>query len=672
MNLTLTIPESTQPPITVEVGGTTELTSYVAQVAGLPDYPATFPPAIGSAANQAVAGNDPRLTNERAPSPHTHPLADLTGVTPAAIGAMANTTAALDALIAASPATAREAAQLNDPLAIASKINSQPIAMSRIAAWTFGGASPLARPLCFAVVGDSYATGLDLPANASPNGVWTIQPLGARGASPNGVYTGGDVVGAVARPYNRFDLWINGAPFLYDVGSSSSLVSGGAAGDAGYVEGDTAAIAYVKRYGGGTFDLQYWSSVGAAWTTLATIDTSLPGASDDPVGVYAEYALPTTFSPSYKLRVFNVVTGQVAICFAGVFSNTAGGAMLAPVGALNALAPENLLATPITIVDPIWTGLKPDAVLACWFEEAEDFEAGGYFRQLYDRLDGYCKSDWIMVGRHPSSVSDAAIAAGEAARRQWAVDTNQSYINVHEFFKSLAHATATGMMSESDTIHLTAVGGAARNYYIWSILPLGFYPLGSSGAFSLSKPVAAIEPTNNAVARIDRTGVSMPRTLTLRSALPDALVIADRNNLRDRRKFWGVGNNAGVLGFSLLSDPFTTQIEFLNNHARFKFGMSVRQRTFTTATVNLTSNDYSCFCDASAAAQTVNLVTTSAAMPNRIHVFKKIDSSANTVTIDPAGSETIDGATTVVLANRWDYIVIQSDGSNWFKIGGNV
>ena len=87
MNLTLTIPESTQPPITVEVGGTTELTSYVAQVAGLPDYPAAFPPAIGSAANQAVAGNDPRLTNSRTPTAHTHPLAELTGVTPAAIGA---------------------------------------------------------------------------------------------------------------------------------------------------------------------------------------------------------------------------------------------------------------------------------------------------------------------------------------------------------------------------------------------------------------------------------------------------------------------------------------------------------------------------------------------------------------------------------------------------------
>jgi hypothetical protein len=111
MNLTLTIPESEQPPITVTVGGTTggatELTSYVSQVAGLPDYPATFPPAIGSAANQAVAGNDPRLTNPRAPSPHTHPLADLTGVTPAAIGAMENTNAAVNAAIAENESLSR-------------------------------------------------------------------------------------------------------------------------------------------------------------------------------------------------------------------------------------------------------------------------------------------------------------------------------------------------------------------------------------------------------------------------------------------------------------------------------------------------------------------------------------------------------------------------------------
>ena len=73
MNLTLTIPESEQPPITVTggggaqppiaitltvggaAGGTAELTSYVAQVAGLPDYPATFPPDLTGVTPAAIA-----------------------------------------------------------------------------------------------------------------------------------------------------------------------------------------------------------------------------------------------------------------------------------------------------------------------------------------------------------------------------------------------------------------------------------------------------------------------------------------------------------------------------------------------------------------------------------------------------------------------------------------
>jgi hypothetical protein len=148
MNLTLTIPESTQPPITVEVGGTTELTSYVAQVAGLPDYPATFPPAIGSAANQAVAGNDPRLTNERAPSPHTHPLADLTGVTPAAIGAMANTPAAVAAL----SYTDAEAASVREGIQIYADYSAPYVRM------THDGATGANQVTCHGPVGGTGAT----------------------------------------------------------------------------------------------------------------------------------------------------------------------------------------------------------------------------------------------------------------------------------------------------------------------------------------------------------------------------------------------------------------------------------------------------------------------------------------------------------------------------------
>jgi hypothetical protein len=49
------------------------------------------------------------------------------------------------------------------------------------------------------------------------------------------------------------------------------------------------------------------------------------------------------------------------------------------------------------------------------------------------------------------------------------------------------------------------------------------------------------------------------------------------------------------------------------------------------------------------------------------YMIKKIDSSVNTVTIDGNGSETIDGATTLVLSTQYDSAIIISDGTNLHK-----
>ena len=47
---------------------------------------------------------------------------------------------------------------------------------------------------------------------------------------------------------------------------------------------------------------------------------------------------------------------------------------------------------------------------------------------------------------------------------------------------------------------------------------------------------------------------------------------------------------------------------------------------------------------------------------------KKIDSSANTVTITPDGTETLDGGGGYALTVQWTAVTIVSDGSNWFVI----
>ena len=54
-----------------------------------------------------------------------------------------------------------------------------------------------------------------------------------------------------------------------------------------------------------------------------------------------------------------------------------------------------------------------------------------------------------------------------------------------------------------------------------------------------------------------------------------------------------------------------------------------------------------------------------ATVNERILMVKKIDNTANTVTIDPAGSEVIDGAATLVLSNSYDSVILHSNGVSW-------
>jgi len=71
-------------------------------------------------------------------------------------------------------------------------------------------------------------------------------------------------------------------------------------------------------------------------------------------------------------------------------------------------------------------------------------------------------------------------------------------------------------------------------------------------------------------------------------------------------------------------------------------------------------------CDASAGAFTVSLPTASG-ITGKAYLIKKVDSSANAITIDPYGTETIDGAATITLASQYDTVIIVSDGTNWMK-----
>jgi hypothetical protein len=71
--------------------------------------------------------------------------------------------------------------------------------------------------------------------------------------------------------------------------------------------------------------------------------------------------------------------------------------------------------------------------------------------------------------------------------------------------------------------------------------------------------------------------------------------------------------------------------------------------------------------DATAGNETIDLPPAVDAINRRI-TFKKIDASANTVTLDGDGSETIDGAATEVLTAQWESRTLHCDGSAYYII----
>lgn len=91
---------------------------------------------------------------------------------------------------------------------------------------------------------------------------------------------------------------------------------------------------------------------------------------------------------------------------------------------------------------------------------------------------------------------------------------------------------------------------------------------------------------------------------------------------------------------------------------------NIYEFSLVTGTYTITVDDYLILADASGGAFTVNLpsVITS---EGRKFVVKKIDASANAITLDGNSSDTIDGAATRSLPTQYDALTFLSDGVEW-------
>jgi hypothetical protein len=83
----------------------------------------------------------------------------------------------------------------------------------------------------------------------------------------------------------------------------------------------------------------------------------------------------------------------------------------------------------------------------------------------------------------------------------------------------------------------------------------------------------------------------------------------------------------------------------------------------TPHNVTTTAGTLILLCDATAAGITVNLPTITG--NTAVYRIKKTDASANTVTIDPAGAETVEGAATATLTTQYESIDLACSASGW-------
>src|SRR3990172_3350752 len=156
-------------------------------------------------------------------------------------------------------------------------------------------------------------------------------------------------------------------------------------------------------------------------------------------------------------------------------------------------------------------------------------------------------------------------------------------------------------------------------------------------------------------------------------------------------KIAGTANDAALFSDDALtagvSNPLTTEADgsFYAYAANGKYDLVVTKTGYTgdptdtsglvlwdeqitktvTATDSQSLNDYILLADASSAPFTINLLALSGVAAGRPWIIIKVDSTANAVTIDPSGAETINGASTLVLSAAKQGVVIRKGTTEW-------
>jgi hypothetical protein len=133
----------------------------------------------------------------------------------------------------------------------------------------------------------------------------------------------------------------------------------------------------------------------------------------------------------------------------------------------------------------------------------------------------------------------------------------------------------------------------------------------------------------------------------------------------------GQGSNTAIIGNSSITKTFLRGATMVNTTTdngvdELQVNGSIQgtgfNQAYTARTTTYTAANTDYFIDCTSGTFTVNLFT-AVGNTGRILIIK--NSGTGTITVDPNGSQTIDGATTYSLATQYATVQIVSDGTNW-------
>jgi hypothetical protein len=141
------------------------------------------------------------------------------------------------------------------------------------------------------------------------------------------------------------------------------------------------------------------------------------------------------------------------------------------------------------------------------------------------------------------------------------------------------------------------------------------------------------------------------------------------------------GNMTGIVGNIFSLGKYINQIAIRNNNGVLQgqnhgedwqnlLGQSP-QYPITSVDVNysILTSDQIVLCTSGTLGITVTLPTASS-MTGKQVTIKKIDSGDGGLTVEGNGVETVDGTLNRVLASRYSFMTVLSDGVSWHIIGG--